>query len=60
MPHRGEDARMSALPLIFSMSEGTDEASCGSSSSPSSSLKSFSKQLTSRHVEVDPAGRIQY
>jgi len=51
---------MSTLPLIFSMREGTDEASCGSSSSPRSSLKSFSKQFTSRHAEVDPAGRIQY
>ena len=35
-------------------------AACGRSSSPSSSLKSFSKQLTSRHVDADPAGRIQY
>lgn len=51
---------MSALLLIFSMREGTDEASWGSSSLPSSSLKSFSKQLTSLHVEAEPAGRIQY
>ena len=51
---------MSALLLIFSMREGTDEASCGSSSLPSSSLKSLSKQLTSLHVEIEPAGRIQY
>ena len=56
----GDEARRSALPLIFSMREGTDEASCGRSSSPSSSLKSFSKQFTSRHVDADPAGRIQY
>ena len=63
MPFRaasGDEARRSALPLIFSMREGTDEASCGRSSSPSSSLKSFSKQLTSRHVDADPAGRIHY
>ena len=56
----GEEARMSALLLIFSMREGTDEASWGSSSLPSSSLKSFSKQLTSLHVDTEPAGRTQY